>query len=383
MQQTPTSDPTSQRRLDPEAPSVLELSNLRTEFQLEDGVVNAVDGVSLRIRRGETLAVVGESGCGKSVMARSILQLVDRPGKIVGGQVWVPRPPAAEVEATARRSSFLGLRRRRRGPAQAPTLDEADAPEGMVGMIGADPAVIRAVRGKRISMVFQEPMTSLSAVHKVGDQIVEAIQLHEPVTKEVARERAIDLLDRVGIAAPETRVDSYPFELSGGMRQRVMIAMALSCDPELLIADEPTTALDVTTQAQILELLTSLRDERGMAIMLITHDLGVAAQIADSVAVMYLGNVVERGSLATIFREPRHPYTQALLHSIPKLGQGSAKRLAPVRGMVPHPFARPSGCPFNDRCDFFQPGRCDTAPPPVIRDDEGHEVRCVLYEETT
>src|SRR5690625_5226335 len=171
MQQTPTSDPTSQRRLDPEAPSVLELSNLRTEFQLEDGVVNAVDGVSLRIRRGETLAVVGESGCGKSVMARSILQLVDRPGKIVGGQVWVPRPPAAEVEATARRSSFLGLRRRRRGSAQAPTLDEADAPEGMVGMIGADPAVIRAVRGKRISMVFQEPMTSLSAVHKVGDQI--------------------------------------------------------------------------------------------------------------------------------------------------------------------------------------------------------------------
>ncbi len=381
MQQTPTSDQIPERRLDPDAPTVLELNDLRTEFQLEDGVVNAVDGVSLTIRRGETLAVVGESGCGKSVMARSILQLVDRPGKIVGGQVWVPRPPATEVEATARRSSFFGLRRRRRRTTEAP--DAAEAPEGKVGMIGADPAIVRAVRGKRISMVFQEPMTSLSAVHKVGDQIVEAIQLHEPVSKEVARERAIDLLDRVGIAAPETRVDAYPFELSGGMRQRVMIAMALSCDPELLIADEPTTALDVTTQAQILELLVSLRDERGMAIMLITHDLGVAAQIADSVAVMYLGNVVERGSLTTIFREPRHPYTQALLNSIPKLGQGSAKRLAPVRGMVPHPFARPSGCPFNDRCDFFQPGRCDTAPPPVIRDDEGHEVRCVLYEETT
>ncbi|WP_147915635.1 ABC transporter ATP-binding protein [Ruania zhangjianzhongii] len=379
MQQTPTSDPVAERRLDPDAPPVLELSGLRTEFQLEDGVVQAVDGVNLTIHRGETLAVVGESGCGKSVMARSILQLVDRPGKIVGGQVWVPRPPAAEVEETARRSAFFRRKRRR---TIKPEVDASDAPEGMVGMIGADPAVIRAVRGKRIAMVFQEPMTSLSTVHKVGDQIIEAIQLHDPVSDEVARERAIDLLDRVGIAAPETRVDSYPFELSGGMRQRVMIAMALSCDPELLIADEPTTALDVTTQAQILELLASLRDERGMAIMLITHDLGVAAQLADSVAVMYLGNVVERGDLAELFRNPRHPYTQALLRSIPKLGQGNQTRLAPVRGMVPHPFARPSGCPFHDRCDFFQPGRCDTAPPPLIRDEQGHEVRCVLYEET-
>ncbi|SEE75254.1 ABC transporter ATP-binding protein [Ruania alba] len=380
MQQTPTSDQTAARRLDPDAPPVLQLRGLRTEFQLDDGEVQAVDGVDLTIHRGETLAVVGESGCGKSVMARSILQLVDRPGKIVGGQVWVPRPPADEVEATARRSSFFRGRLRRR---IKPEVDTGAAPEGMVGMIGADPAVIRAVRGKRIAMVFQEPMTSLSSVHKVGDQIIEAIQLHNPVSNEVARDRAIDLLHRVGIAAPETRVDAYPFELSGGMRQRVMIAMALSCDPELLIADEPTTALDVTTQAQILELLASLRDELGMAIMLITHDLGVAAQLADSVAVMYLGNVVERGEITEIFRSPRHPYTQALLNSIPKLGQGSDVRLAPVRGMVPHPFARPSGCPFHDRCDFFQPGRCDTAAPPLIRDEQGHEVRCVLYEETT
>ncbi|TDE88523.1 ABC transporter ATP-binding protein [Occultella glacieicola] len=374
MLQTPTSDQTTSRRLDPDAPPVLQLTGLRTEFQLEDGVVTAVDGVDLTIRRGETLAVVGESGCGKSVMARSILQLVDRPGRIVGGQVWVPRPASTEVERARGRSRRR--RRRRETPAETTV-----APEGMVGLIGADPAIIRAVRGKRIAMVFQEPMTSLSAVHRVGDQITEAIQLHAPMPKDVARERAIDLLRRVGIAAPEKRVDAYPFELSGGMRQRVMIAMALSCDPELLIADEPTTALDVTTQAQILELLASLRDERGMAIMLITHDLGVAAQLADSVAVMYLGNVVERGDLAEIFRSPRHPYTRALLRSIPKLGQGRDIRLAPVRGMVPHPFARPSGCPFHDRCDSFQPGRCDTAPPPLIRDDQGHEVRCVLYEE--
>ncbi|WP_154792559.1 ABC transporter ATP-binding protein [Occultella kanbiaonis] len=378
MLQTPTSDQTTVRRLDPNAPPVLELTGLRTEFQLEDGVVTAVDGVDLTIRRGETLAVVGESGCGKSVMARSILQLVDRPGRIVGGQVWVPRPPTTDLERMTGRSGRSRRRRRREAALEAATTD---GPDGMVGLIGAAPELIRAVRGKRIAMVFQEPMTSLSAVHRVGDQIIEAIQLHEPMPKQAARERAIDLLRRVGIAAPEKRVDAYPFELSGGMRQRVMIAMALSCDPELLIADEPTTALDVTTQAQILELLASLRDEHDMAIMLITHDLGVAAQLADSVAVMYLGNVVERGDLADIFRAPRHPYTRALLRSIPKLGQGRDIRLAPVRGMVPHPFARPSGCPFNDRCDSFQPGRCDTAPPPLIRDEQGHEVRCVLYEE--
>ncbi|CAM3626067.1 ABC transporter ATP-binding protein [Occultella aeris] len=378
MLQTPTSDQTTLRRLDPDAQPVLELAGLRTEFHLEDGVVTAVDGVDLTIRRGETLAVVGESGCGKSVMARSILQLVDRPGRIVGGQVWVPRPPATDVERMTGRSRRSRRRRRREAAVDAAT---AGGPDGMVGLIGAAPELIRAVRGKRIAMVFQEPMTSLSAVHRVGDQIIEAIQLHEPLPMEAARERAIDLLRRVGIAAPEKRVDAYPFELSGGMRQRVMIAMALSCDPELLIADEPTTALDVTTQAQILELLASLRDELGMAIMLITHDLGVAAQLADSVAVMYLGNIVERGDLAEIFRAPRHPYTRALLRSIPKLGQGRDVRLAPVRGMVPHPFARPSGCPFHDRCDSFQPGLCDTAPPPLIRDEQGHEVRCVLYEE--
>jgi peptide/nickel transport system ATP-binding protein len=377
MQQTRTSEPVARRRINDDAPRVLDLRDLRTEFRLEDGVVGAVEGVSLTVRRGETLAVVGESGCGKSVMARSILQLVDRPGKIVGGQVWVPTPPI-DTETVKRRR---GLFSRRKPVPTVPVATAPDAPEGMVDLLASDPEILRAVRGKRISMVFQEPMTSLSAVHKVGDQIAETILLHEPVTKEAARERAIDLLRRVGIAAPEKRVDAYPFELSGGMRQRVMIAMALACDPELLIADEPTTALDVTTQAQILELLKSLRDESGMAIMIITHDLGVAAQLADSIAVMYLGNVVEYGDLAEVFRHPKHPYTQALLASVPKLGQSRGRRLDPVRGMVPHPFARPSGCTFRDRCDFAQLGRCDVAPPPLVRDEGGHEVRCVLYEE--
>ncbi len=370
MLQTPTSEQTARRRVD-DQPVVLRISGLRTRFALDDGVVDAVEGVDLEVRRGETLAVVGESGCGKSVMARSVLQLVDRPGRIVGGQVWVPRPP--EPTAAGRRRGWFGRTRR------PPRAEEG--PDGMVGLVGADPEVVRAVRGKRISMVFQEPMTSLSAVHTVGHQITEAIQLHEPMTKQEARERVVDLLRKVGIAAPEKRVDAYPFQLSGGMRQRVMIAMALSCDPELLIADEPTTALDVTTQAQILELLGRLRDELGMAIMLITHDLGVAAQLADSVAVMYLGRVVERGDLAEVFRDPRHPYTQALLRSVPKLGRRTGERLAPVRGMVPHPYARPSGCSFRDRCDHFIEGVCDTALPPVVRDEHGHEVRCVLYQE--
>ncbi|MVA75583.1 ATP-binding cassette domain-containing protein [Auraticoccus sp. F435] len=373
MLQTPTSDQAPARRVALDAPLVLKLDGLRTQFVLDDGVVEAVEGVDLEMRRGETLAVVGESGCGKSVMARSILQLVDRPGRIVGGQVWVPRPPA-EAVASRRRPGLL--RRGRPEPVQ-----QEDGPEGMVNLIGAEPEMIRAVRGKRIAMVFQEPMTSLSAVHTVGNQIIEAIQLHEPMSKEAARERAVDLLRRVGIAGPEKRIDTYPFQLSGGMRQRVMIAMALSCGPELLIADEPTTALDVTTQAQILELLAELREDLGMAIMLITHDLGVAARLADSVAVMYLGRVVERGELAEIFRSPRHPYTQALLRSVPKLGRRRGERLAPVRGMVPHPYARPSGCTFRDRCDHFIPGSCDTALPPLIRDEQGHEVRCVLYKE--
>ncbi len=252
---------------------VLRLRGLRTQFQLEDGVVDAVEEVDLEIGRGETLAVVGESGCGKSVMARSVLGLVDRPGKIMAGQVWVPAPP--EPVGGGNGAGFLARRARAR---RAEVLPDAPAPPGMIDLATADPAVARGVRGKRIAMVFQEPMTSLSMMHTIGNQIIEAIRLHDALTKQQARQRAIDLLGRVGIPAPEDRIDAYPFQLSGGMRQRAMIAMALSCGPELLIADEPTTALDVTTQAQILELLTSLQTEFEMSIMLITHDLGVAAQ---------------------------------------------------------------------------------------------------------
>lgn len=354
MQQTLTSDDV-----------VLRVEGLRTEFPQEDGTVVAVDGVDLEMRRGATLAVVGESGCGKSVMARSILQLVDRPGRIVGGQVWVPAPEA--LPSTGR-----GRRRRE--------ARHVRSDDGLVGLVGADDAIIRSVRGKRISMVFQEPMTSLSSVHRVGDQIAETICLHEGLSKRDARERVIDLLRRVGIPGPEKRVDAYPFQLSGGMRQRIMIAMALSCNPELLIADEPTTALDVTTQAQILELLKDLQDEFDMAIMLITHDLGVAAQVADDVAVMYLGQVVERGDVRTLFTQPQHPYTQALLRSVPKLGHSREERLMPVRGVIPHPLERPSGCRFRDRCDHFMAGICDVAAPPVIEGPDGGEVRCFLYE---
>jgi peptide/nickel transport system ATP-binding protein len=334
---------------------VLELKGLKTQFTTDDGLVRAVDGVDLDIRRGETLAVVGESGCGKSIMARSVLRLVDKPGRIVAGEVNVPAPPNGKAGSNGRA---------RNGE--------------LIDLLKAEKRVVRSVRGKRIAMVFQEPMASLSLVHTVGSQIIEHVLLHDPMTKAQARQRAIELLGRVGIPAPERRIDAYPFQLSGGMRQRAVIAMALSCNPELLIADEPTTALDVTTQAQILELLKDLQREFGMAIMMITHDLGVAAQVADRIAVMYLGLVVESGDVVTILRSPKHPYTQALLRSVPKLG--SRDRLQPVRGMVPAPFDRPAGCPFHTRCDEFIAGRCDVGLPRMTTLADDHEVRCVLYE---
>jgi oligopeptide/dipeptide ABC transporter ATP-binding protein len=241
---------------------------------------------------------------------------------------------------------------------------------------------IRQIRGKDISMIFQEPMTSLSPVHTIGNQIMEAVLLHLPLSKDGARERAIEVLRRVGIPKPEQRIDYYPFQLSGGMRQRAMIAMALSCEPDLLIADEPTTALDVTTQANILDLIRELQQDLGMSVMFITHDLGVVAEIADEVAVMYLGRVVERGDVDTIFHDAKHPYTQALLRSIPKMGLGRKDRLEQIRGMVPHPFARPSGCTFHSRCDRFMPGLCEKLEPPNETFGEGRSVRCLLYSDT-
>jgi oligopeptide/dipeptide ABC transporter ATP-binding protein len=237
---------------------------------------------------------------------------------------------------------------------------------------------LRDIRGKEIAMIFQEPMTSLSPVHTIGNQITENILLHLPGTKEEARARTIEVLHRVGIPHAEQRLESYPFELSGGMRQRAMIAMALVCNPSLLIADEPTTALDVTTQAQILDLMRALQQELGMAIMFITHDLGVVAELADVVAVMYLGLVVETGTVDQIFHDPQHPYTRALLRSIPKLGHRRGQRLDSIRGMVPDPFNRPAGCPFHPRCDLFMPGRCDQVLPPAVMLGAGRDARCLL-----
>lgn len=329
---------------------LIDIQGLKTHFPLDEGSVKAVDGVDLQIYRNRTLCVVGESGCGKSITARSILQIVDKPGRIVEG-------------------SILYHRQRATGGVEVIDLAALD-PYG---------DAIRDIRGKEISMVFQEPMTSLSPVHTIGHQIVEAIRLHMPLSKRDAKAHAIEMLRHVGIPQPELRFDDYPFQLSGGMRQRAMIAMALSCNPSLVIADEPTTAVDVTTQAQILELLARLQAEHGMAVMLITHDLGVVAETADDVAVMYLGQVVEFGSVEQIFFAPRHPYTRALLKSIPTMSRRAQGRLDSIRGMVPDPFNRPQGCPFHTRCDEKIVGVCDRIAPPRIELDDGRQVRCVLY----
>jgi len=335
--------------------TLLELKNLKTQFFTDDGVVRAVDGVTFEMKRGETLCVVGESGCGKSVTARSILQIVDHPGRVVEGQILFHRQRREEGKSEVNETIDLAA------------LD----PRGRA---------IRDVRGKDISMIFQEPMTSLSPIHTIGDQITEAIRLHLPVSKEEAEARAVELLRRVGIPRPGDRLNAYTFQLSGGMRQRAMIAMSLSCNPSLLIADEPTTALDVTTQAQILDLMRELKDEFGMSILLITHDLGVVAEMADDVVVMYLGTVAEKGDVDSIFHDPKHPYTQALLRSIPKLGlRAQGIRLDSIRGMVPDPYNRPAGCPYHTRCDDFMPGLCDKITPPPIEMGEERLVRCLLY----
>lgn len=333
---------------------LIEVKDLKTYFPTMEGEVRAVDGVSFVIPRGKTLCVVGESGSGKSVTARSILQIVDPPGRIVEGEILYHRT-----------LSKTG------GGQVTETVDLAKLnPRGQE---------IRSIRGKEISMIFQEPMTSLSPVHTIGDQIMEGILLHLPITKDEARARAIEVLGQVGIPKPDLRIDTYPFQLSGGMRQRAMIAMALACRPNLLIADEPTTALDVTMQAQILELIRDLQAQLHMAVMLITHDMGVVAEMADEVVVMYLGMEVERGTVDEIFHAPKHPYTQALLRSIPKVGLTNPQRLDSIRGMVPSPFHRPPACPFHTRCDSFMPGLCDRIRPPRIFLEGGREVRCLLY----
>lgn len=291
---------------------ILELDNLQTHFFTDMGVARSVDGVSYKVRAGQTLGVVGESGCGKSVTALSIMGLIPQPpGKIVGGKIL-----------------FQGK-----------------------DLTKFSPEELRKIRGKEIAMIFQEPMTSLNPVYTVGDQIMEMILNHEEVSEQEARERAIKLLEEVGIPSPEKRVDDYPHNMSGGMRQRVMIAMSLACSPQLLLADEPTTALDVTIQAQILDLLNKLQKERGTAIVMITHDLGVVAETCDHVVVMYAGHVAENADVYSLFEDPHHPYTISLFKSIPDL-VGSGNRLFTIRGMVPSAYNFPQGCRFRDRCDF-------------------------------
>ena len=318
---------------------MLSVENLRTYFHTRAGVMRAVDGVDLEIAAGGTLGVVGESGCGKSVTALSIMRLVDPPGRI---------------EARSK-IIFSG---------HDLTQLEEDA--------------LREIRGNEISMIFQEPMTSLNPVLTIGDQVTEAVVLHRRTSSAAARERALEMLGLVGISSAAKRFDDYPHQLSGGMRQRVMIAMALACEPKLLIADEPTTALDVTVQAQIMELMRDLQERLGMAIILITHDLGVVAEMCHDVAVMYAGRVVERGSATSVFGNPQHPYTEALLHSIPLLGMTQVRRLRVIRGMVPSPLSWPAGCRFAPRCDFTF-DRCLRDDPPLLQAGAQHAA-CWLCE---
>ncbi|MGE9291612.1 MAG: dipeptide ABC transporter ATP-binding protein [Puniceicoccales bacterium] len=327
----------------------LKIDNLKTHFTTEEGLIRAVDGVSLEVRRGKVLAVVGESGCGKSVTSYSILRLIRRPGEIVGGKIL--------------------FHSERRGQ----TID--------IASLNEKSDLLYQVRGGDISMIFQEPMSALSPVHTIGNQICEAILLHQDVTAAQARAQAIEMLDKVGIPDPAERIDQYPHEMSGGMRQRIVIAMALVCDPELLIADEPTTALDVTLQAQILELIRDLQKERGCSVIFITHDLAVVSQMADDVAVMYLGRVVETGPVREIIKNPKHPYTISLLNSIPR-EETMGSRLPTIKGSVPSLTAIPSGCPFHPRCPFAVPGVCDVGNAPDLQEaGEGRQAACVRLKE--
>jgi oligopeptide/dipeptide ABC transporter ATP-binding protein len=321
---------------------LLEVKNLQTHFATRAGVVRAVDGVSFHLERGELLGLVGESGCGKSVTALSIMRLVAPPGRVVGGEV---------------------------------LFDGED-------LLKLPESKMRAIRGDDVAMIFQDPMTSLNPVFKVGEQIAEALRLHRGMNRAQARRAAVAAMREVSIPDPERRADDYPHQLSGGMRQRVMIAMALACDPKLLIADEPTTALDVTIQAQILELLNELRRTRELAVLLITHDLGVVAEVADRVAVMYTGRIVEQSPVQELFARPKHPYTEGLLRSVPKLTAAEAEkavRLQSIEGVVPKLTQLPTGCHFAPRCPHRMP-RCTEDPLPLYPLEHGVEVRCVLYD---
>ena len=337
-----------QRGFEEHEETLIAVKDLKVKFFLREGIVRAVDGVDFEIKRGRTLGVVGESGCGKSVTAMSVMRLIkDPPGKIVDGEIWLHKQ------------------------------------KGGVGIdiVSLDPRgrEIRAIRGGDIAMIFQEPMTSLNPLHTIGAQITETVMLHQKVGQNEAMDRAEEMLRKVRIAEPRQRLGEYPHQLSGGMRQRAMIAMALSCNPAVLIADEPTTALDVTIQAQILELMLQLQEDLGMAILIITHDLAVIAEMADQVAVMYMGKVVESSDVRTIFRRPLHPYTVGLMRSIPHLGRRVKARLTPIPGSVPDPYSVPSGCAFAPRCPLVR-DLCRQTAPELAETGTGRS-RCHFWQE--
>jgi len=416
--------------------TVLEVSDLRVYFYTEEGEIRAVDGVSFAMKRGRITALVGESGCGKSVTSYSILRLIQKPGKIMGGRILfypsrrgnqptpgpsqegngdeepTPSPseegngdeeptPSPSEEGNGDEEPTPSPSEEGNGeeeptpnPSEEGNMDEAPLLGGVGGgsasefgtciditSLSEKSDALFNLRGGKISMIFQEPMTALSPVHTVGNQICEAILLHQDVTESEARAKAIEMLGKVGIPGPEQRIDQYPFEMSGGMRQRVVIAMALVCNPEILIADEPTTALDVTIQAQIMGLIKGLQRDLGTSTLLITHDLGVVAQLADDVAVMYLGRIVERGPVRDIMKDPKHPYTQGLLKSLPSLSMEKA-RLPSIEGSVPSLTEIPPGCPFHPRCPSAKEGLCNTGSPPVLEDiAESRAAACVRLKD--
>lgn len=351
--------------------AIVSVRDLEVEFPTALGVVRALNGVNFDIPRGKVLGIVGESGCGKSVTARAIMQIIERPGHITNGSIEFNRKDS-NINAAAELLS-------------EPEDKDAATRSGGIDIARLDPnsRAMRSIRGGEIAMIFQEPMTSLNPVYTVGSQIEEAILLHQTDDKEQARTQAVDMLRQVGMPNPERIAKSYPHELSGGMRQRAMIAMALSCHPALLIADEPTTALDVTTEAQILSLMRDLKTEIGMSIMFITHSMGVVAQLCDEVIVMYLGRVVERASVDEIFYNPKHPYTRSLLRSIPRIGAKRQEKLEVIKGSIPDPYVRLTGCTFHPRCPDYMEGICNTIIPAetLLPGPTRHGVRCHLYSE--
>jgi peptide/nickel transport system ATP-binding protein len=345
---------------DSERTPLLSIRDLKTYFFLDEGIVRAVDGITFDVFPGQVVGIVGESGCGKTVTIKSVLRIVEEPGRVVEGDIVFRSRGQNGSGGSGDNEDFVNL-----------------------VSLRAQGKRMRAIRGAEIALIPQEPMSAFSPVHTIGDQLIEAIMLHNDVDKREARCIAVERLGEVGVPSPEQRVNAYSWELSGGLRQRAMIAMALSCNPRLLIADEPTTAIDVTTQAQILRLLRSLQRHHNMAIVFITHDLGVIAQIAEYVTVMYLGRMMETGPVDDIFHRPQHPYTRALLKSIPSVYTRSRAFLPTIEGSIPHPFNRPPGCPFHPRCPEFISGLCDRRTPTLQPVNERQSASCFLYHRMT